>query len=590
TSPGSYPPIEMLIRDSRDEYHYFDVRARTLQRGSEPLIVFVARPTHERDALQRRHRLYFEEAPAALGSIVPGERGVDANGPMAELFGRTREAMLSIDGTQLLHPDDRAASRRVLTALETNGLPRVEVVRRFVKADGSTFYGRVLITTIRTPAGAIERLLFTIADVTSEREARELLARSEARFRALVEHSPDIVAIIRADGDWEASQQGTRLLGYPKGFDPPGGALSLVHPDDAERAGEALVAIFDGRRAPGQPLELRLRAADGTYREFECIGQNLDGEPSVSGVVITARDITQRRAAERALGQAESRFRATFERAPMIISMVDASGCIIDINPTGCRLLGRSRDELIGTPAEETVHPDDRALAIDATLRQLGGEQLRAEFRIVRADGTEWWALSSAVQVDSDDPYFLTLQVDITAQKRLEEELRVRATHDPLTGVRNRAAVVDHLELLLARRVAEPVTVMFVDLDGFKAVNDALGHSAGDAVLTGVAQRIENCLRPEDVVARIGGDEFVVVCATLDSAATAQRLGARVREAIAAPVTFGSTSVHVDASIGIARSTADDDTAGLLMRADAAAYRAKSNGRGRVELADSPAV
>ncbi|HEY1741182.1 MAG TPA: PAS domain-containing protein, partial [Acidimicrobiia bacterium] len=304
TSPGSYPPIEMLIRDVRGDYHYFDVRARTLQRGTEPLIVFAARATHERDALQRRHRLYFEEAPAALGSVVSGERGVDANGPMAQLFGYTREEMLSIDGTELVHPEDREAARRDVAALQANGQPRVEVVRRFVRADGSTFFGRAVITTIRTPDGAIDRLLFAIADVTSELEARELLARSEARFRALVDHSPDIVAIIRADGDWEASQQGTRLLGYPKGFDPPGGALSLVHPDDAERAGEALAAIFAGRRSPGEPLELRLRAADGTYREFECIGQNLDGEPNVSGVVITARDITQRRAAERALGQA----------------------------------------------------------------------------------------------------------------------------------------------------------------------------------------------------------------------------------------------------------------------------------------------
>lgn len=587
---GVYPPVAARVRSSDGIYHAFEVRARTSTLGEGvDGIVFVARDTTHRDDAQRRLRLVFEHSPAALAMVEPGAIGIEANAPFAALFGYSREALLHTDPALLVHPDDRAEMVHDRELLESGEVTRAEAERRYVRADGSVFHGRSAVTVMHRVDDTIDRFVITVDDITLQQQARELVARSEARFRALVDHSPDIVTIVRADGDWEASEQGTRLLGYRKGFDPPGGVLSLVHPEDVGTAAAALAEVFAGTRAPSEPVEVRLRASDGTYRDFECIGQNLDGDPHVGGVVITARDITRRKHAERALRQAENRFRVAFERAPLVVSIVDLEGRIVEINPAGCELLGRTRDDLVGTFADALVHPADRDRAINGTARQLDGEDARVDFRMLRPDGTTWWALSKAALVDGDDDggeaYVVTLQADITARKQLEAELARRATRDPLTGLRNRAALAEHLETALQRRNTAAVAVMFVDLDHFKPVNDTYGHSTGDAVLCTVADRLTAAVRSEDVVARVGGDEFVVVCVGSDDDFDVAELGHRLRDAIRRPIAVEEHIIRVGASIGIARATRRDDVATVVMRADAAAYRAKQGGRGRVEHA-----
>jgi diguanylate cyclase (GGDEF)-like protein len=166
---------------------------------------------------------------------------------------------------------------------------------------------------------------------------------------------------------------------------------------------------------------------------------------------------------------------------------------------------------------------------------------------------------------------------------RDEERTRHEAVHDPLTGVANRTLLRDRLQLAVARSARErgATAVLFVDLDGFKEVNDAHGHAAGDTVLVEIARRMQTAVRPGDTIARLGGDEFVAVCEDVDEE-TALAVGRRLQEAIHLTFSAGDVEHRLSASIGIALGASDPDE--LLANADAALYQAKAAGRGRIDL------
>jgi diguanylate cyclase (GGDEF)-like protein len=232
-------------------------------------------------------------------------------------------------------------------------------------------------------------------------------------------------------------------------------------------------------------------------------------------------------------------------------------------------------------------------------LARDGGDYVE-QFRIVRPDGSERWVSSRAVWIPGDDgrPLFYVGSLeDITGvlaameeQKRLESELAHRATHDVLTGLPNRALLLAELHRTVGAADAGPVAVLFVDLDRFKSVNDELGHGVGDSLLRQVADRLSDALRPSDVVARMGGDEFVVLCPDVGGMEAAIDVAVRLLGAVSRePVMVDERKIDVTASIGVTVSSAGatEHPEGLLREADAAMYRAKALGRDRFEVFDA---
>jgi diguanylate cyclase (GGDEF)-like protein/PAS domain S-box-containing protein len=582
-------PIELRLRAADGRWRRFEVIATNLLTHPQVRgIVFRCRDVSYREDSYRRFRTMFEQSPVAQALVAPGMPGVIANAAFARLFATSREALLTTAPEALVHPGDRTQMLHDMQHLEAE-TGRYVTQRRYLRSDGEAFVGRVAAALLRDLDGRPEYLYITIEDVSAELRAAEALNKSEARARALIDNSPDIIAVLYPDGEWEASDQGTRLLGYPKGFETPGGVLSLVHPDDLPAAAAALGEVLAGTRAGDVPIELRIRAADGTYRQFECVGQNLEAAAHIGGVVITARDITARKHAEARLRAAEQRFRVAFDHAPLAVSIVDLDGRIVDINSAGCAMLGRSRDDLLGTLAELSVHPDDREEAIRRTAAQLEGAAAPVEFRLVTVTDRSISVLSHASLIEGsgdEPPYVITLQTDISDRKHLEAELERRATHDELTGLRNRASLDQHLEHALQRRAPVQVAAIFVDLDDFKPVNDSFGHDAGDKLLAHVAHRIRQNLRRGDVAARVGGDEFVVAC-DVAGAQQAVDIAERLRVAISEGFRYGDHEIRATASVGIALSTPGDDAAALLRRADAATYVAKRAGKARTQLSGS---
>ena len=288
--------------------------------------------------------------------------------------------------------------------------------------------------------------------------------------------------------------------------------------------------------------------------------------------------------ARMAMRESDVRFRSAFEDAPSGMAIVALDGTIQRVNARLCSAVGRAEDDLMGRRLDDLTPAADRDGAAWP-----GSPGSAIERRFARADGTVGWGLwqHSLVRDDDGGPaYWISHVLDISARKGVERQLDYQAHHDPLTGLPNRARFLDELHELLAEH-GNDVAVLFVDLDDFKLINDTLGHDAGDELLEVIAERMRRVLRPQDVIARFGGDEFAVAVATGGEQA-ARRIADRLAGALRSPVDLGGRQRFVTASFGVrGAAVTGGDAAALLRDADAAMYRAKELGKARCEVFDA---
>jgi diguanylate cyclase (GGDEF)-like protein/PAS domain S-box-containing protein len=278
-----------------------------------------------------------------------------------------------------------------------------------------------------------------------------------------------------------------------------------------------------------------------------------------------------------------------FERVELGVGMTDMANIFTSANPALCRFFGRSEDAVLGHCPYEFMDPEDVEHISTTVSDFLAGRRDTCLFeaRFVRGDGALAWgrvSLSTVVNRDDHRVYVFGQVEDITARRYAEEALQYQALHDELTGLPNRALFTDRLDQALARQDQfTSVAVMLIDLDEFKVINDAMGHEVGDRVLKEIADRIVVTARRDDTVARFGGDEFVVMSA-VRGAKDAEQIARRLLEAISAPIRLSGIELSVTASIGITLSAPTSTTMELIRNADTAMYRAKQNGRERVEV------
>jgi diguanylate cyclase (GGDEF)-like protein/PAS domain S-box-containing protein len=272
------------------------------------------------------------------------------------------------------------------------------------------------------------------------------------------------------------------------------------------------------------------------------------------------------------------------------------NGQCLYISPSIDRVLGYSQDEWIsdGGLWDRLLHPEDadRVIAAEADCAH-SGEALVQEYRISRADGRVIWIRDEMTVVRGDDgrhdPLFFGAFMDVTDRKRMEADLERLALYDSLTGLPNRALFNDRLDQAIAHRSrTQAIAVYFLDVDRFKRINDSLGHAAGDEVLREAAARVQRMLRPEDTVARFGGDEFTILCESIGGVLEAVGVADRLQREIAQPLRAGGAELRLSASIGIAlvEPGEEADCSRLVEDADAAMYRAKERGGARTELFD----
>jgi diguanylate cyclase (GGDEF)-like protein/PAS domain S-box-containing protein len=290
-----------------------------------------------------------------------------------------------------------------------------------------------------------------------------------------------------------------------------------------------------------------------------------------------------------ALADSSDVFEEFFVSARIGLALADLSGCYVRVNSTYADLVGQAPEDLVGVPLADVVK--DAAVSHLAALAAGATDAVQSEQSYARGDGSAIWVLhgvSTVAGPDGAPAWYAVSAQDITERRRAEQELREltatlteQAIRDPLTGLANRALFEERLRAALSRdaRGGGATGVLFLDLDGFKDVNDRYGHAVGDAVLRVVADRLRSAVRPADTVARLGGDEFVVLVDGATDAGMAT-LVERLTGAVEEPLHLRGVDLQVGVSVGQALTNEGAaDPAGLVSRADAEMYEAKRRSR-----------
>ena len=550
-----------------------------------------------RKATERLHTIY--------GAMACGVLVVDGDGLLVEIndaacgilgttFDATRGHSLSkapwrlLDSDGLLLPPEHYPSMRTLRT----GQPQRAVPMRVRRADGEVRWLHVDVVPVPAATGDGLWAVVSFVDTTRAHEAEEALATSEARFRALTLYASDLVCVLGPIGEVRyESPSYARLLGEPLAGirERLGTTLAIVHPDD--RA--AVAGTFGRLQAPGASatIEWRLRAADGSWHTFECIAANRTDDPSVAGIVLTNRDVSVRKAAEVAMRTSEAGLRQLVAAAPIGMAISTPEGIFEEVNASYGANFGYAREELIGRPVATVLAPESRAEAASALARRTE-EDARdlGEWAVVTKNGERRTVLASGLTVLWTDgaPRRVSFTIDITERKQAERRLAELAHYDRLTGLPNRALFTERLHAALsqAQERDDVVALLFVDLDGFKAANDAYGHGIGDMLLQVAAERLAGCVREGDTVARLGGDEFTAILPGIGDADTAARVAAKMLATLAEPFCLDGQEVRVSGSIGVAVSPVNGtEPSALLAAADGAMYEAKRAGKHRFVLA-----
>ncbi|MET9479156.1 EAL domain-containing protein [Streptomyces sp. NPDC006638] len=393
---------------------------------------------------------------------------------------------------------------------------------------------------------------------------------------------------------------------HARHFDPApaggvGAALVAAHCTDPEALGrtlgvvDAYLVLYCGTETlPAD--ESRARCARLQHALAAGFAQALRERTLAEQEAIARSALAARSHAEQALHATEVRFRAVFDEAAVGIGIADLDGNMLEVNDTLIQMFGGLEHHVRSRNMSEWVHPEDvpQVWRMYGELVRGEREHFRCEKPFYRNDGTVLWTnltVSLLRDAEGAPQYQLALMEDTTERRLLNLRLRYEATHDALTGLPNRTLFFERLEKTLAAPDGSRFGLCYLDLDGFKAINDSLGHSAGDRLLVEVADRLQSCATaPGEMVARIGGDEFVALTTGHASCGEVADLASRILGVLATPIRLDGREFTVRGSIGIVEGpVAGRAPAEVLRSADITMYRAKAAGGNRFELADAEA-
>ncbi|MBP9906305.1 MAG: EAL domain-containing protein [Rhodoferax sp.] len=425
--------------------------------------------------------------------------------------------------------------------------------------------------------------------IDAQRLVQRRLRQSETRFRNVVELMPDAIAIYREGKLLHINPAGVAMLGAKTEQDLVGKPiLQFIHPDFHQVVlAREKRAVEDGVAAGMH--EERFTRFDGSVFDAEVQGRSIELEGHVA-VLVTLRDITERNAVQEKLQLSAS----VFGHAREGIVITDAQGTIIDVNEAFTRITGYSREDTLGqNPRMFQSGRQDKAfyVAMWGALTEQG--HWNGEVWNRRKNGevfAELLTISAVRGAQGSTLRYVALFSDITSIKSHQSQLEHIAHFDALTNLPNRVLLSDRLKQAMAQvqRRQQQVAVIYIDLDGFKAINDQHGHQTGDQVLITLAHRMKEALRDGDTMSRIGGDEFVAVLIDLQDLTASMPLLQRLLSAAAQPVQVGTLLLQVSASLGVTLypQAHDIDADQLLRQADQAMYQAKLAGKNRYHIFD----
>ena len=546
-----------------------------------------SRRAHAEGALRESEHKYrtLVQGVREYAILMLGPRGeIRSWNPGAErMTGFTHEEITGHNFSFFFSPDDVKHGRpeEILGLAAARGQYEEQGMR--VRKNGSRYLVHASYTAARDPNGQLRGFSVISRDLSESKE-------SEARYRGLLEAAPDAMVVVNQGGEIVLlNVQAEKQFGYRrdelvgqkvKNIIPEGFAERLIA-DGTRSAAEALAQQI------GTGIELNGRRKDGSEFPIEIMLSPLE---SAEGILVTAaiRDISVRKAAEEHLAQMEGRYRGLLEAAPDAMVVVDQSGEIVLLNVQAEKHFGYRRDELIGQKVKniipkgfaERLISDALRSAEDALAQQIGtGIELNGR----RKDGSEFPIEIMLSPLEGAEGVLVTAAIrDITTRRKAEALMIHSSEHDFLTGLPNRTLLSDRVNqaIRMAIRHKRKVAVLFLDLDGFKHINDSLGHPTGDKLLQSVGNRLVDCVRGSDTVSRQGGDEFVVLLSEEEDSEDASITAKRMLRAVAEAHFIDQHDLHITCSVGVSLYPDDGLNAETLIKnADTAMYQAKENGR-----------
>lgn len=546
---------------------------------------------------ESQFRAAFESAAQGM-AIVTTEGGFKkVNAAFCAMIGYGEAELLATDFRAITHPDDLATHDVYVQELLRGSRAAYQMEKRYFHKSGGTIWVQLSVSLVRAKDGTPVHFVAQIQDVTESKRNQTRLEQLLTEQKAMLES--ELIGIVKVRNRtilW-VNPAFEKMLGYGQG-ELSGASTRMHYPSEAAyRAfGEAAYpALANGGVFRSQIEHLR---KDGEVIWVDVSGSILDRDSgdSLWGFI----DVTESRMHERAIRQSEQRMELALEGADLGMWDFDTVSGRVMHNPRLLGMLGYGSDalELNASSVRSMVHPDDLDRLLRGFRAALNGEiaQLDVESRIEHKNGSWLWVRSRGKVVergaDGRPTRMAGTNSDISRRKANEAKIHELAFFDPLTSLPNRRLLMDRLSLALpsSGRHDSFGALLFLDLDNFKSLNDTKGHECGDVLLVEVARRLMACVRVEDTVSRLGGDEFIVMLESLSSEMDmavneARRIGAKILEAVGADYLLGDFSHTCTCSIGVALFKGTGISPGeVIKRADIAMYRAKAANRNTLRV------
>jgi diguanylate cyclase (GGDEF)-like protein/PAS domain S-box-containing protein len=531
-----------------------------------------------------------------------------------KLSGYTDTELIGTYSLNNIYPDDREMVReKAIKCLKGESFETYEY--RFIKKNDEVM--RVLETITPIVYDNDRATLGSFMDITERHRMEEALHQSEEKYRTFIETIQDGYYETDLSGKYtfvndvicdhlkyskeeligtdnrqyqnEANAKKTYqvfkevyITGNPvKAFE-----MKMIRKDDTTQISEVSISLI--RNTEGNPIAFRCISRDIT--EQKQMEETIREYGEKYKTVIT--DITERHRMEKALRQSEEKYRTILESIQEGYFEIDITGKYTFFNDSMCRIHGYSKEELMGMNHRQHTDKEtkNKLFQVFNKVYNTGEPAKGVDWQIIRKDGTKRYIESSiSLQKDSSDKPigFRGIVRDVTERKRAEERIQYLATHDALTGLPNRlmfGQLINHA-IQAARRYQRQLAVFFIDLDRFKAINDSLGHEAGDQLLQEIAKRFKKSLRAVDVVGRLGGDEFIMLIEEMDELSQIENVAHKILSTAIQPIVLLGEECRVTASIGISIYPRDgEDEQALMKNADMAMYVAKEEGKNNYQF------
>ncbi len=572
--------------------------------GENYALLFVQKPQYwdtRQAALNQEFASYanfFHDAQIGMFRCMPSGELLEANKRLVIMLGYESIKALMLDQLKqpfahYLRAEDVAELQAMVQQKGAMASRRVQLKRK----DGTAFWAQEHLRAIQSPDGELVFVEGTVSDTSELESVRSQVANYEAKYKAIVENAHDGVFLV-ADGMINfINQAASSILDYTAEELIGREYRCMLHPDDFAASDRRIQMRAEGVELEPQ-FEIRMLSKHGETRmlsvriaEFE-----FEQRKVLAG---TMRDVTEERYNRERLKRAEERYARLFENASIGIFQTDAAGLFLEANATLVRMFGYSNlAQLrlhVGSFQQAIADADQRSQWLQGLERSNVVEHL--ELRMTHREGHEFWiqmTYRTAMDPETGNSIIEGNLQDISQRRLVELQMKFQANHDSLTRLPNRArfeqVLAEHVQKVRAMPVDDHsgFWVLLLDLDGFKVVNDSLGHAAGDELLVLIAERLMKSLPHDLVISRYGGDEFAMVTRAQQSAHSAVDLAEQVLRILGDPFLVRGQQIFATASIGIAKIDAiNREPQHVIRDADTAMYRAKAAGKNRYEVFDS---